>query len=92
MRRAYGNPQALLQRATEAQHLQTATNLVAELSHQINQPLASIAAYAQACAHRLRNNRVDPADLLKAFDHIAREALRAGDIVHGLREKIRVGK
>jgi two-component system sensor kinase FixL len=81
-----------LARAREAQRLKSATDLVAELSHQVNQPLAAIAAYAQGGAHRLRANKIDPADLLMVLDEIASEALRAGDIIRGLRETIGVGR
>jgi len=56
------------------------------IAHELNQPLAAIVHYAQGAARRL-----DPAaaEVTVALERIAAEALRAGDIVHGLRRVVR---
>ena len=70
-----------LHRAVAAQRLRTAADMMAELAHQLNQPLAAIAAYAHGCELRLLANAMDPADLHRVLEAIAKEALRAGAII-----------
>jgi len=65
--------------------LHTIGEMAAALAHEINQPLCAIANYAQGGVHRLRAGTVDPDALLQAFEHIALEGLRAGQILRGIR-------
>lgn len=60
--------------------------LGAGLAHEINQPLAAIASYAQECARRLRTSSRDEASLLNAVEEIAIQAERASEIVKRLRQ------
>jgi PAS domain S-box-containing protein len=69
--------------------LNTMGEMAAGLAHEINQPLGAIANYAQGCTRRLRNQSIDPAGLAPIIDEIAREALRAGEIIRRLRDLIR---
>jgi PAS domain S-box-containing protein len=62
--------------------------MAAGLAHELNQPLAAIVNYARGCARRLADVGAT-ADLLEALDRIAAEALRAGDVVRGLRRVVR---
>ena len=62
--------------------------MAAGLAHELNQPLAAIVNYARGCARRLADAGAAP-DLLAALDGIANEALRAGDVVRGLKRVIR---
>jgi len=56
------------------------------LAHELNQPLASIANYAYAGRRKAeRGNRDGDAELVKIFDELTTQALRAGEIVHRLR-------
>jgi PAS domain S-box-containing protein len=65
--------------------LHTIGEMAATLAHEINQPLCAITNYAQGGAHRLRAGALDPAALLQAFEQIALEGLRAGQILRGIR-------
>jgi PAS domain S-box-containing protein len=69
--------------------LHTIGEMAAALAHEINQPLCAITNYAQGGVQRLRGNSVDPAALLQAFEHIAHEGLRAGEILRGIRGLVR---
>jgi len=60
-----------------ALRLHTVGEMTAALAHEINQPLGT-----------LRTGPVDPATLREAFEEIAREGLRAGKIIRGLRNLV----
>src|SRR5262249_35218522 len=62
--------------------------MAAALAHEINQPLCAITNYAQGGVQRLRNGVVDPLALREALEEIAREGLRAGEIIRGLRNLV----
>ncbi len=82
---------ALNQHQAELAHalrLHTVGEMAAALAHEINQPLCAITNYAQGAVQRLRAGPVDPATLRTAFEEIAREGLRAGDIIRGLRNLV----
>jgi PAS domain S-box-containing protein len=66
--------------------LSTMGELVAELSHGINQPLTAIANDVAACVTYVRSGKAASRKLLGLLEHAAAEALSAGDIVHHLRE------
>jgi two-component system sensor kinase FixL len=78
----------LLHQAAEARRLDGLAELIDDLAGQINRPLMSIAANAQAAARRLRAGSSSAADLLEALEQIAGEALRAGQVVHRMHERV----
>jgi two-component system sensor histidine kinase TtrS len=55
------------------------------LAHELNQPLATIANYAQSLVRRLDSGRYTPAILAEASQEIAAQAARAGGIVRRIR-------
>ncbi len=55
------------------------------LAHELNQPLAAIANYAQSLVRRLDSGRYTPENLAEASREIAAQAERAGGIVHRIR-------
>jgi C4-dicarboxylate-specific signal transduction histidine kinase len=59
------------------------------LAHEINQPLAAIAAYAEGASIRLRDGNPDLQSLSLVVDRIASDAHRAGEIIRRLREFLR---
>jgi PAS domain S-box-containing protein len=59
------------------------------LAHEINQPLAAIAAYAEGAAVRLRNGNVDTHRLAQVVDRISADAHRAGEVIRRLRKFVR---
>src|SRR5690606_11952143 len=74
---------------THVLRLSTMGEMAAGLAHEINQPLAAIVNYATGSARRLRDQPGDVAAVLPVIDHIAAEALRAGEIIRRLRHLIR---
>jgi PAS domain S-box-containing protein len=69
--------------------LHTIEEMAATVAHEINQPLCAITNYAQGGVRRLRAGEITAAALLDAFERIAAEGLRAGEILRGIRTFIR---
>lgn len=79
------------QRQAELAHVLRVTamgEMAAGLAHELNQPLSAIVNYARGCARRLADVNAPP-DLLDVLDRIANEALRAGEVVRGLKRVVR---
>lgn len=55
------------------------------LAHEINQPLAAIAAYNQACLRMAENSDTVPEEMKKAIRATAENAMLAGDILRKFR-------
>lgn len=72
-----------------ALRLHTIGEMAAALAHDINQPLCAITNYAQGAVQRLRQGAVDVAALRNACEQIAREGLRAGEILRSIRALVR---
>jgi PAS domain S-box-containing protein len=70
----------------------TMGEMVAEIAHEINQPLASIANFANGLATRLARGVDDVEALRTAATYIADEALRASDVIRHLRDFLRKGE
>ena len=58
-------------------------------SHELNQPLAAIANYAQASIRLLAMPYPELSDVREALEQIAGQALRAGEIIRRLRSLVR---
>jgi two-component system sensor histidine kinase DctS/two-component system sensor kinase FixL len=56
--------------------LATMGEMAAGISHELNQPLAAIANYAQACVRLLRLPAADIPEISDALEQIAGQALR----------------
>ena len=59
--------------------------LAAALAHEINQPLTSILANAQAARRFIAGGNADPAEILNILDDIIRDDKRAGEVIRNLR-------
>ncbi|MEO8605665.1 MAG: PAS domain S-box protein, partial [bacterium] len=80
---------AARQRQAELAHVLRVSamdEMAAGIAHELNQPLAAIVNYARGCVRRLSDG---PRDVLEALDRIAGEALRAGEIIRGLKRVVR---
>jgi two-component system sensor kinase FixL len=67
--------------------------MASTLAHELNQPLAAIANYAQGCVRSL--GELDDAAagrIREALEETARQSLRAGDIIRHLREFVTRGE
>jgi two-component system sensor kinase FixL len=58
------------------------------LSHELNQPLAAIATYAQACDRLLAAPQAELGAVREALRQISAQALRAGEIIRRLRQLV----
>jgi two-component system sensor kinase FixL len=88
-RRAAEEAQAAQQRMTQVSRLATMGEMAAGIAHELNQPLAAIANYANAALRLTASadlSQSDPeGDVRDALDQISRQALRAGEIIRRLR-------
>jgi two-component system sensor kinase FixL len=74
------------ERLTHVARLSTMGEMAAGLAHEINQPLAAITTYAQACQHLLaKGEAADSEDIRESLVQISRQALRAGEVIRRLR-------
>jgi C4-dicarboxylate-specific signal transduction histidine kinase len=73
------------ERMMHVARLATLGELASGISHELNQPLAAIATYAQAARRLVAMPEADPADVREALQEIADQALRAGEIIRRVR-------
>lgn len=73
------------QRITQVSRLATLGEMASGISHELNQPLAAIANFAQAGTRLLSLPTPDLEDTREALQQIAEQALRAGDIIRRFR-------
>ncbi|GMB79369.1 oxygen sensor histidine kinase FixL [Shinella zoogloeoides] len=67
--------------------------MASTLAHELNQPLAAIANYSQGCVRLLERMAEEPAaQMREALEDTARQSLRAGEIIHHLREFVTRGE
>jgi C4-dicarboxylate-specific signal transduction histidine kinase len=88
-RRAESEAHKALERMNNVARLATMGEMAAGISHELNQPLAAIANYAQACTRLLRAPAPDQAEIGGALVQIAGQALRAGEIIRRIRSLVR---
>jgi signal transduction histidine kinase len=69
--------------------LNTLSEMVGALAHELNQPLASVSNYAAAAELVSRNKPTDSEKLTGLMNNIGREAFRAGEIIRRLRHLVR---
>lgn len=89
--RKHTEEQIRRQQAEMAHVLRVATieRFAAGLAHELNQPLTAIANDVETCATHIRSGKGGARRLLVLLERAGAEALRAGDIVHHLREFVR---
>jgi two-component system sensor kinase FixL len=88
-RRAESEAHRALERMNSVARLATMGEMAAGISHELNQPLAAIANYAQACVRFLRQPTHDLPEIAGALEQIASQALRAGEIIRRIRSLVR---
>src|SRR6186713_19399 len=88
-RRAETEAHRALERMNNVSRLATMGEMAAGISHELNQPLAAIANYAQACARLLRKPAPDMPEISGALEQISGQALRAGEIIRRIRSLVR---
>jgi len=80
------------QQAEKAQvtsRLVTMGEMASSVAHELNQPLTAITNYCNGMVTRVDNNAIDKADLIAALKKTARQAERAGQIIHRIRSFVK---
>jgi two-component system sensor kinase FixL len=88
-RRAEREVRETRERMMHVSRLATMGEMASGISHELNQPLAAIATFAQAGSRLLAIPDADLTDVREALDQIAAQALRAGEIIRRLRSLAR---
>lgn len=89
--RRHAEEQAALQaeRAQAASRLITMGEMASSVAHELNQPLTAINNYCNGMVSRLQRNNISNEDLLGALEKTARQAHRAGQIIHRIRSFVK---
>lgn len=62
------------------------------LAHELTQPLSAITNFSAGCIHRMKINNYQFHELLAVMQEIEQQAIRAGDIIHCMKNFVRQGK
>ncbi|MDR0478398.1 MAG: PAS domain S-box protein, partial [Burkholderiaceae bacterium] len=73
------------ERAQAASRLITMGEMASSVAHELNQPLTAISNYCQGIIGRIKNGRIDQAELLAALEKTAYQAQRAGQVIGHIR-------
>lgn len=87
--------QELVRRRAELAHLSrlaTMGELAAELSHELNQPLAAINNYTNGCIRRIRSGTTTLEKLIEPLEEMSRQAERASETIKSLRRHVQKGE
>ena len=88
--RAEEEAQQHLNQLAHVSRVFTMSQMVSGLAHELNQPLAAIANFAQACLYRIRKSSIKSRKtLLESIEQISVQADRAGQIIRRLRDFVR---
>ncbi len=73
------------ERAQSAGHLITMGEMASSVAHELNQPLTAINNYCNGMVSRIKAEKISTEELLSALEKTARQAHRAGQIIHRIR-------
>jgi PAS domain S-box-containing protein len=76
---------AQVERAQETSRLVTMGEMASSVAHELNQPLTAISNYCNGMISRVKAESISQDDLVSALDKTARQAQRAGQIIHRIR-------
>ncbi len=62
------------------------------IAHEVNQPLSAVVNYTQVCLHFLQTESPDLANIADIMRKANQQALRAGQIIHSMREFVKPRK
>ncbi len=80
------------ERLAHVTRVMTMGEMAAGIAHEINQPLAAIATYSQACHRMIASDSFDKDELLQAMNEVTAQAERAGDVIRHLRAMVKQGQ
>ncbi len=81
-----------LEEASRLQRLQTVNELATVLAHELSQPLAAIATYAEAGQQLLAHTAIDQDKLARNLERISQQSLRAGETIRHMRAFVGQGR
>jgi C4-dicarboxylate-specific signal transduction histidine kinase len=81
-----------LEQASRLQRMQTANELATVLAHELNQPLAAIASYAEAGQRLLAHTPLERDKLNQNLEKIGKQSMRAGDAIRHMRAFVGRGR
>jgi PAS domain S-box-containing protein len=88
-RRAELQSRRLLDELAQTGRISTLGEMASGLAHELNQPLAAIVAYVDACQELVESGKMDARQLSAVLQSVSSQAERAGKIIHRLRKMIR---
>jgi PAS domain S-box-containing protein len=77
------------EKAQESSRLITMGEMASSVAHELNQPLTAITNYCNGMVSRVRGGSIGREDLVEALQKTARQAERAGQIIHRIRSFVR---
>jgi len=77
------------ERAQVTSRLVTMGEMASSVAHELNQPLTAISNYCNGMITRVKAGSITEPDLLAALDKTARQAQRAGQIIHRIRSFVK---
>jgi hypothetical protein len=84
-RRAEEQSAAQAEKAQVSSRLITMGEMASSVAHELNQPLTAISNYCSGMVSRVKAETIDQASLITALEKTARQAERAGQIIHRIR-------
>jgi len=88
-RRAEQQSRRLLEELAQTGRISTLGEMASGLSHELNQPLAAIVAYVDACLELVESGKMDNQQLAVVLRSVSNQAERAGQIIHRLRKMVK---
>ncbi len=88
-RQAESQSRRLLDELAHTGRINTMGEMASGLSHELNQPLAAIVAYVDACQELVESGQMGSAQLAEVLRSVSGQAERAGHIIHRLRMMIK---
>jgi hypothetical protein len=83
--RAEEQAAAQAEKAAVTSRLVTMGEMASSVAHELNQPLTAITNYCNGMVSRVKAETIDRPDLVAALEKTARQAERAGQIIHRIR-------
>jgi len=77
------------ERAQVTSRLITMGEMASSVAHELNQPLTAINNYCNGMVSRLKNKAIDEEGLIAALQKTARQAERAGQVIHRIRSFVK---
>jgi C4-dicarboxylate-specific signal transduction histidine kinase len=84
-RRAEEQAAAQAEKAQVTSRLMTMGEMASSVAHELNQPLTATTNYCNGMVSRVKAESISPEDLIAALQKTARQAERAGQVIHRIR-------